>query len=33
MLVQDFNIELVCQLIGDGIIVNMDKSIIQYFIL
>ena len=29
--VQDINIELVCQLIGDSVISDMDKSIIQHF--
>src|SRR3990172_1989505 len=30
--VQDFNIELVCQLIGDRVIRDMNKSIIQHFV-
>src|SRR3990172_8304803 len=30
--VQDFDIELICQLIGDSVISDMNKSIIQHFI-
>src|SRR3972149_8138173 len=30
--VQDFDIELICQLIGDSVISDMNKSMIQHFI-